>query len=242
MSRLTFAEALIVECEHIHAERVQRLEGVNVAGQIRMPVRAEENRELRKRRCRRGWSGNPPPIQSLHTFIGRVETNLCDGKSAVCGDGRCIRLKCFRREESELPLALIKEQADGEIERDAGSRQDAQDCLDQPAPTDDFRVIELMGGILMRCHIAVSWVANGLCPLVGRMQILRISGHKIDSSMRKGLRLRFRNETRARCELPFQVLHRVDIIAAIISGSTRPTPTFAIILRIDDYTGRYHPQ
>ena len=64
--------------------------------------------------------------------------------------------------QDELPLALIKEQTEGEIATEQCSKNGSSNRLDQPDGADDLR------GIWLRCGAFV-WLVRGRCGSAGHL-------------------------------------------------------------------------
>lgn len=166
MSLPANAEALIVEGKHGGTQRVEGLECIDVFGQVGVAVGTEDHDNVRvriRRRRRRGrWAldgaggGNPPSIQLFDSFLSRVEAYVGNGQGSFRGDRRSAGRRLFGREKCKLPLPLIEEETDSQIKCDAGGSKDQQNCLDQPASADHFRMFELIcvRGELIRISVA----------------------------------------------------------------------------------------
>lgn len=144
---------------------MQSAKKFNILRQIRLSIQADEHNEGRQfLRFRRSWlrdpgfGWNPPAIQLRNSFLGVIEPEVLNGQPARRRNrGWRGRLSAYGR-KCELPLSLVKQQANGKINGQPCEGDCGQHCPEQPAARDrrlSVRVRAAICGTLIR-----SWVAR----------------------------------------------------------------------------------
>ena len=141
--------AAIVKCEDIDAEVMEAGESGDRIDQGAVAVGEKEDGEVGVASA--GTRGYPPAGELRRGGFVRAEAdefvrNACDGGRAACG---------AKRMQDQLPLALIEEEAEGEITADERCKDGESDGFNQPDGIDDL------------------WDWLGRCALVWRLPIGR---------------------------------------------------------------------
>ena len=141
------AVASVVDGADVDAEVVQGGEGGDGVGERAVAVGEKEDGEVGVASA--GTRGYPPAGELRRGGFVRAEAdefvrNACDGGRAACG---------AKRMQDQLPLALIEEEAEGEITADERCKDGESDGFNQPDGIDDL------------------WDWLGRCALVRRLSI-----------------------------------------------------------------------
>jgi len=142
--------AAVVKGEDVQAEVVEAGEGGNRVCERAVAIGEEEDGEVGVAAA--GVCGNPPTGELWRGGLVRAEADDLVGDA---GD-RCWAGGGADWVQDKLPLALIEEQAEGEIATEKCSKNGGGDRLDQPDGADVVR------GIGLRCS-AVVCLVRGRC-------------------------------------------------------------------------------